>query len=313
MKTIDFNKNDFPLTSTVLGFMQAAYQMLELFGNIVGSKFILSGAVEGGGPSYSPGVVYIDGELMPFDGGYGQNYVRVITTNTENVIQDGSYTETNKKLVFGTGTGQFLWSDVKRFDSVLAMMTKLESKASQIALTSLTNTVANKVDKVTGKALSANDFTNTLLDKLNGIAQNANNYVHPGSHPISMITDLNTQLASKMTRGYIHTFSRAQSDPTYQLPNNANIFIIAGGVVGDVIDVYLPIAGGVIQSGSMVRILWTTDQGYDGERLDIYPPPGYTLYPNAVKYNIVNRESIEFQLEGTMWYPVGGARVDYDN
>lgn len=38
-----------------------------------------------------------------------------------------------------------------------------------------------KVDKVTGKGLSTNDFTAALLNKLNGIADGANKYVHPTS------------------------------------------------------------------------------------------------------------------------------------
>lgn len=41
------------------------------------------------------------------------------------------------------------------------------------------NTVSDKVDKETGKGLSSNDFTTALLGKLNGIAAEANKYVHP--------------------------------------------------------------------------------------------------------------------------------------
>lgn len=41
------------------------------------------------------------------------------------------------------------------------------------------NSVSNKVDKETGKGLSSNDFTTALLGKLNGIAAEANKYVHP--------------------------------------------------------------------------------------------------------------------------------------
>lgn len=37
----------------------------------------------------------------------------------------------------------------------------------------------NKVDKVSGKGLSEKDFTTALYNKLNGIANNANNYTHP--------------------------------------------------------------------------------------------------------------------------------------
>ena len=43
----------------------------------------------------------------------------------------------------------------------------------------LTTLLGNKVDKVTGKGLSTNDFTDALLTKLNGIATGANKYVLP--------------------------------------------------------------------------------------------------------------------------------------
>ncbi|KQC30171.1 hypothetical protein [Flagellimonas eckloniae] len=47
-----------------------------------------------------------------------------------------------------------------------------------------------KVDKVTGKQLSTEDFTTALLAKLNSL----NNYVHPPEHTIGEITDLGTTL-----------------------------------------------------------------------------------------------------------------------
>ena len=46
----------------------------------------------------------------------------------------------------------------------------------------------NKVDKVAGKQLSTNDYTTAEKNKLNGIAEKANNYLHPASHPADMIT-----------------------------------------------------------------------------------------------------------------------------
>ncbi len=47
----------------------------------------------------------------------------------------------------------------------------------------------NKVDKVDGMGLSTNDYTTADKDKLAGIAENANNYVHPTSHAATMITE----------------------------------------------------------------------------------------------------------------------------
>ena len=43
----------------------------------------------------------------------------------------------------------------------------------------LANLLSNKVDKVSGKGLSTNDFTDALLTKLNGIEAGANKYTHP--------------------------------------------------------------------------------------------------------------------------------------
>ena len=43
----------------------------------------------------------------------------------------------------------------------------------------LANLLSNKVDKVSGKGLSTNDFTDALLTKLNGIEEGANKYIHP--------------------------------------------------------------------------------------------------------------------------------------
>lgn len=50
--------------------------------------------------------------------------------------------------------------------------------------------IGNKVDKVDGKGLSTNDYTTAEKNKLAGIAEGANNYSHPSTHPASMITGL---------------------------------------------------------------------------------------------------------------------------
>ena len=50
----------------------------------------------------------------------------------------------------------------------------------------------NKVDKESGKGLSTNDYTTTEKNKLAGIAAGANNYVHPSTHPASLIVEDST-------------------------------------------------------------------------------------------------------------------------
>lgn len=70
--------------------------------------------------------------------------------------------------------------------------------------------LAKKVDKVAGKALSANDFTNALLSKLNDIAAAATKNAtdaqlrarasHTGEQEISTVTGLPAALASKVDK-----------------------------------------------------------------------------------------------------------------
>ena len=115
-----------------------------------------------------------------------------------------------------------------------AKKTEIKTKLSEMTEDDTHRTVtdteksewSNKVDKVSGKGLSSNDFSNTYkskLDsltstntnseattsdrgymsasdktKLNGIETGATKYTHPSSHPISMISGLQAELDSKV-------------------------------------------------------------------------------------------------------------------
>lgn len=57
----------------------------------------------------------------------------------------------------------------------------------------LFNLNKDKVDTIVGKGLSEKDFTSLLKDKLDGIEEGANNYKHPASHDISIITETSTK------------------------------------------------------------------------------------------------------------------------
>ncbi len=64
-----------------------------------------------------------------------------------------------------------------------------------------------KVDKVTGKQLTTNDFTTALKNKLNALTQ----YVHPNAHAISFITGLQDALDTKVDK----VDGKALSDENY--------------------------------------------------------------------------------------------------
>lgn len=56
----------------------------------------------------------------------------------------------------------------------------------------VTNLLAQKVDKVAGKGLSTEDYTTAEKIKLAGIEEEANKYIHPNTHPASIIVQDST-------------------------------------------------------------------------------------------------------------------------
>lgn len=62
------------------------------------------------------------------------------------------------------------------------------------------NLLDNKVDKVVGKVLSENDFTDADKSKLDSIESEANNYVHPSTHGINEVSGLSAALDSKVAK-----------------------------------------------------------------------------------------------------------------
>ena len=66
---------------------------------------------------------------------------------------------------------------------------KVNNVSLKITDKSVNIDLSGKVDKVTGKGLSTNDYTTAEKNKLAGIAENANNYTHPSTHDATMITE----------------------------------------------------------------------------------------------------------------------------
>ena len=85
------------------------------------------------------------------------------------------YNITTNKYVYYNGTS---WEEVGGGEEIdLSNYVTKESLDTEID--TLDAVIDTKVDKVTGKGLSTNDFTDALKQKLDGIAANANNYSLP--------------------------------------------------------------------------------------------------------------------------------------
>ncbi|WP_421921216.1 tail fiber protein [Marinifilum sp.] len=137
-----------------------------------------------------------------------QNHIHLpaeISTNTENrFVKDSDISNWNNKVdkVLGKAlsTNDFTTAYKSKLDGISVGANKYVHPSSHSAsmimqdashrfITDTDKTKwNNKVDKVSGKALSSKDFTAAYKSKLDGIAAGANKYVHPTNHSASMIT-----------------------------------------------------------------------------------------------------------------------------
>ncbi len=130
MNTINFDKNNFPITTDVLSFLQAQIKLIQRLTVIADGNYILSGCKETD-TEVASGYVVVDGEIMYFEGGnISEGYVLVIETETTIDVEDASYTETEKELTIGTGTDKIEWSTFRNIGDIL---TTIESNNEKVA------------------------------------------------------------------------------------------------------------------------------------------------------------------------------------
>lgn len=99
---------------------------------------------------------------------------------------------------------------------------EVDSKISDLNL-SLNKLYKNKVDKVPGKGLSSNNFTTTLKNKLDGIEDGANRYVHPtGDNYLHVTTDQKTRWTNN--EADIDRLNRTKGDDVKLENNHLNLY-----------------------------------------------------------------------------------------
>lgn len=116
MNRINFeNTGGFPLGTYTLDFMQQSYQLLNALGNIAGNLSILSGC-EQAGRSITDGVVYINGEVLPFKGAPISEKVIIVESSQKRIFKDGveKAVEYTRYATFGNSINGHLWADFKR-------------------------------------------------------------------------------------------------------------------------------------------------------------------------------------------------------
>lgn len=123
----------YPFDVAFLAFMQNTYNLFNHFGHLAGNKVIISGCEEVGN-TISAGTVYINGELLPFEGGAKDDTVWIREDTTQVTFQDGfSRTlETVRIVVFGRSDPDktFNWEDFQRVTNLQNLEAqKAEKKA----------------------------------------------------------------------------------------------------------------------------------------------------------------------------------------
>lgn len=123
-----------PFTNDVAAEFEKAYKIFNAYGAIAGDKTIISGCVVTG-ESVSDGFIYVAGELFYFEGGYVSEKIALHEDVVEKVFED----QVSRGLIY-VRTLKFSnaienvwnWSDFKRIDTILALMTRLDAlEASQ--------------------------------------------------------------------------------------------------------------------------------------------------------------------------------------
>lgn len=116
-----------------------------------------------------------------------QTKVNVVGGDISNTIIDFKQADTIENIKTGEKASLILGKISKAIDELMSHLTDKVKHITPDERT-LWNTVKNKVDSIPGKGLSTNDYSTTEKNKLSGIAEKANNYVHPVSHPADIIT-----------------------------------------------------------------------------------------------------------------------------
>ena len=126
------------------------------------------------------------------------NDLEIRTTNLEETRASKTYVDTELNKVYKKEEVFTKDEVLQRIRDIIGAAPEALDTLEEIALAlnedpdfaaTITNLLAQKVDKVSGKGLSTEDFTTAEKQKLAGIEDGANKYIHPSTHPASMIVE----------------------------------------------------------------------------------------------------------------------------
>lgn len=129
------------------------------------------------------------------------NDLKERTTNLEIVKADKTYVDTELNKKYNKSEVYTKSETDSRIQEVVGAAPEALDTLKEIAESlnndsdfagTMTKELSKKVDKVEGKQLSTEDYTTLEKNKLLGIEEGANKYIHPSTHNASMITEDST-------------------------------------------------------------------------------------------------------------------------
>jgi len=188
-----------PNTNSMFWYMYGQKQSNDALEEISTTSFMVKGGLEEGTDILIEYIELINAHPFPYHANEhltdGADPIPKVTN-----LQDGLMAKEDKSKLNGVEAGannyihpsthpvsMITESTTKRFvtDTEKSTWNAITDKADK---TYVDTELGKKVDKVTGKGLSTEDYTTAEKTKLAGIAAGANNYTHPSSHPPSIIT-----------------------------------------------------------------------------------------------------------------------------
>lgn len=139
MNYFDFKlPGGFPLETDVFDELQTAYTIFNNLGYSIGNYTIVKGC-EVQGQNVTDGVVFLNGELIPFKGGLIQTHVVLKENEVRKPFQNGTQPVYLKKrfLCFGTGVNAIAWSNFKRPKTTLQLTEDQEDKEDKATVAQL--------------------------------------------------------------------------------------------------------------------------------------------------------------------------------
>ena len=143
MNKINFNQTGgFPLSTNILEAMQSAYAIFNQLGNLAGNKAIINGC-EQLGNTVADGVIFLNGEILPFKGGAIGTSVIIKEESESRVFEDGATKPVifKKYATFGSSTPDktFVWADFKPIKNLISLA---QEKAEKTALKTAEDKIA---------------------------------------------------------------------------------------------------------------------------------------------------------------------------